>query len=73
MRAEAPTYFTGIVVCMASRAVEFVCILCLRLTFVIPNKRRDKLFAEGHMEYDPSVQLYDDVTDWENKHFRYVA
>lgn len=70
---EAPVYRTGIIVCMASRCFELGVILCLRLCFVIPNKRRDRLFAEGEAEYDPMVQLYDDVSDWENKHFRYVA
>lgn len=48
-------------------------ILALRICFVIPNKRRDKKFAEGDERYDPDVQLFDDVTDQQNLHFRYVG
>ena len=58
---------------MASRIAEIVVILLLRLAFVIPNKRRDKKFAEGNAEYDPNVTTYEDMTDLENKHFRYLC
>jgi hypothetical protein len=50
-----------------------VVILLLRLAFVIPNKRRDKRFAEGDAAYDPNVTTYEDQTDLENKHFRYLC
>ncbi|WVQ83358.1 hypothetical protein IAT38_005497 [Cryptococcus sp. DSM 104549] len=69
---EAPTYRTGIIVCMASRAAEIVVILLLRLCFVIPNRHRDKLYAEGDERYDPTGQVFEDVTDKQNLHFRYV-
>lgn len=45
---------------MASRSVEIIVILCLRLCFVIPNKKRDKKFEEGDERYDPSVQSFED-------------
>jgi hypothetical protein len=48
-------------------------ILLLRLAFVIPNKRRDKKFAQGDASYDPKVTTYEDTTDLENKHFRYLC
>lgn len=71
--SEAPVYRTGIIVCMCSRAAEIVVILALRICFVIPNNRRDKKFAEGDERYDPDVQVFDDITDQQNLHFRYVG
>lgn len=73
MSKEAPTYRTGTIVCLASRAAEIFVILALRWCFVIPNRRRDRKFAEGDLDYDPSVQTFEDKTDWQNGHFRYVA
>jgi hypothetical protein len=70
---EAPKYQTGIIVCMVSRICEIFVILGLRMCFVIPNKRRDKKFADGDERYDPKVQIFDDITDKKNLHFRYVA
>lgn len=58
---------------MCSRAAEVLVILALRVCFVLPNKSRDKRFSEGAEECDPSVQVYEDVTDKVNLHFRYVA
>lgn len=58
---------------MCSRAAEIVVILALRLCFVIPNKSRDKKFAEGDERYDPDVQIFEDMTDKQNLHFRYVG
>ena len=48
-------------------------ILLLRLTFTIPNRRRDKKFAEGNAEYDPSTVTYEDQSDLKNMHFRYLC
>jgi len=73
LASEAPTYRTGIIVCMCSRAAEVVVILLLRICFVRPNKERDQRWARGEIECDPSVQVYEDVTDKVNLHFRYVA
>lgn len=58
---------------MISRIAEILVILALRLTFTIPNKRRDKLFADGDERYDPNVTTYEDVTDKQNLHFRYLC
>ncbi|KAK7454621.1 hypothetical protein VKT23_011374 [Stygiomarasmius scandens] len=71
--SEAPGYFTGVVGCMVSRALEIVIILILRAIFVISNKRRDRLFAKGNTEYDPSITVLEDITDWKNPAFRYVT
>lgn len=73
LESEAPRYTTGIIVCMASRVAEIIVILVLRLAFTIPNKIRNKKFAEGDMRYDPSVITYEDVTDLQNMHFRYLS
>jgi hypothetical protein len=73
LSSEAPTYRTGIIVCMVSRVCEIFVILGLRLCFTVPNRRRDKKFAEGDERYNPNVQEFDDVTDKKNLHFRYVA
>lgn len=73
LESEAPGYHTGIIVCMVSRACEIFVILGLRACFLIPNKLRDKKFAEGDERYDPNVQEFEDLTDKKNLHFRYVA
>jgi len=52
---------------------QIVVILVLRLAFVIPNKLRDKKFAEGDVRYDPNVITYEDMTDKQNLHFRYLS
>jgi len=85
--SQAPHYTTGVIVCMISRIAEvcylwmslseaytqIVVILVLRLAFVIPNKLRDKKFAEGDLRYDPNVITYEDMTDKQNLHFRYLS
>ena len=45
----------------------------LRLAFVLPNRNRDKKFANGNAAYDPNVVTYEDKTDLENLHFRYLG
>ncbi|WVW78471.1 hypothetical protein I302_100425 [Kwoniella bestiolae CBS 10118] len=73
LASEAPVYRTGIIVCMASRAAEILVILGLRFCFIIPNRNRDKKFNEGDESYNPDVQVFVDLTDKQNLHFRYVA
>ncbi|GHJ89084.1 hypothetical protein NliqN6_5486 [Naganishia liquefaciens] len=71
--SEAPTYQTGIIVCMVSRALEIVIILSLRFCFVTGNKKRDRLFAAGDQTADPSNEVYDDISDTKNMSFRYIC
>jgi hypothetical protein len=73
LASEAPTYRTGIIVCMCSRAAEIVVILALRMCFVIPNRSRDKKFSDGDERYDPMGVAWGDITDKQNLHFRYVC
>ncbi|WVF67579.1 hypothetical protein IAT40_002337 [Kwoniella sp. CBS 6097] len=70
--SQAPHYTTGVIVCMISRIAEIVVILVLRMAFAIPNRRRDKMFAGGDERYDPSVITYEDMSDKQNLHFRYL-
>ncbi|EJD50788.1 MFS general substrate transporter [Auricularia subglabra TFB-10046 SS5] len=70
---EAPDYQTGVIACMCSRALEIVVILLLRMIFVISNKRRDRAVAEGRVKYDERVTALEDISDWKNPAFRYVA
>jgi len=71
--SEAPTYLTGIVGCMVSRAAEIVVILIFRFIFVRANKRRDKAVAEGLVEYDEQTNAVEDISDWKNPAFRYIT
>jgi L-asparaginase/Glu-tRNA(Gln) amidotransferase subunit D len=59
--------------CEKADKSQIVVILVLRLAFAIPNKQRDKKFAEGDRDYDPNVITYEDMTDKQNLHFRYLS
>ncbi|KAK0240776.1 MFS general substrate transporter [Armillaria nabsnona] len=61
--SEAPKYTTGNV---------FV-ILALRTLFLTSNKWRDRKMAEEGVKYDDHTAMVDDITDFENPAFRYVA
>ncbi len=97
--SQAPTYRTGIIVCMCSRAAEvsvtvtdslvavrfiqlssmefppfqIVVILALRVLFVRTNKKRDQMLAAGDESCDPTVEVYDDISDTRNNRFRYIT
>ncbi|KIY67095.1 MFS general substrate transporter [Cylindrobasidium torrendii FP15055 ss-10] len=71
--SEAPEYLTGLVGCLASRALEIVVILVLRVIFVRANRKRDRLVAEGKLSYDASITGVSDISDWKNPAFRYVT
>ncbi|KAJ3986294.1 MFS general substrate transporter [Lentinula detonsa] len=71
--SEAPTYYTGVVGCLVSRALEIVIILILRVIFVVSNRRKDRFVAEGHVRYDERSTELEDITDWKNPAFRYVT
>jgi hypothetical protein len=49
-------------------------IIILGVIFATANKLRDQKLAEGNLEYDPaSTTGLEDVSDWENKGFRYIG
>ncbi len=85
---EAPGYFTGVIGCMVSRALEvsqtgsgqaitdtvqIVVILIFRFIFVRANRRRDRAVAEGKVSYDANLTGLEDISDWKNPAFRYIA
>ena len=54
--------------------VQMVVIIILGIMFTTANKRRDRKLLEGNQEYDPTLTTgLEDVSDWENKAFRYVG
>ena len=54
--------------------IQLTVIIILGIMFATANKRRDRKFAEGHQEYNPALTTgLEDVSDWENKAFRYVG
>jgi len=71
--SEAPTYHTGVVGCLVSRALEIIIILVLRFIFIMSNRRRDRAVAEGRVQYDEGANELQDITDWKNPAFRYVT
>ncbi|KAH7878915.1 MFS general substrate transporter [Lentinula edodes] len=71
--SEAPTYYTGVVGCLVSRALEIVVILVLRVMFIMSNRRRDRAVAEGRIRSNDQFTELEDITDWKNPAFRYVT
>ncbi|EPQ52012.1 MFS general substrate transporter [Gloeophyllum trabeum ATCC 11539] len=70
--SEAPVYTTGIIGCLVSRALEIVVIIILRILFVTANQRRDRAAVDGNMPAREDLDN-EDISDWKNPHFRYVA
>ncbi len=71
--SEAPKYTTGIVGMLVANIVEVFVILALRTLFLTSNKRRDRKMTEEGVKYDERTAMVDDITDFENPAFRYVA
>ncbi|KIY43647.1 MFS general substrate transporter [Fistulina hepatica ATCC 64428] len=69
--SQAPTYRTGIIACLCSRALEIVIIIIFRFLFMWCNHKRDKRDAEG-VNYDVNELAAQDLSDWKNPAFRYV-
>lgn len=64
---EAPVYETGCKVGIACAAMQIVLTLVLRFVLIRRNKKRDALGLAP-----PDVDdLMEDLTDFENPHFRY--
>jgi hypothetical protein len=69
----ALTLILIITVYIADPLLQIIIILLLRLAFVLPNRLRDKKSADGDKRYDPNVTTYEDISDRENLHFRYMC
>lgn len=66
-------YNAGVTVCMCSRALEIGVVLMMRVLFVRANRKRDRRFEEGDDSYAPNAMTFEDITDGQNKHFRYIS
>ncbi|PYI25165.1 hypothetical protein BP00DRAFT_499705 [Aspergillus indologenus CBS 114.80] len=73
---DAPRYIPAIVVCAVMYALEIVLMGTWRSYYIWQNARRDRLVAEMGLTKEQSLHLgrlnaEEDMTDWENVHFRY--
>ncbi|RAH85568.1 major facilitator superfamily transporter [Aspergillus japonicus CBS 114.51] len=73
---DAPRYIPAIVVCSVMYALEIVLMGAWRSYYIWQNTRRDRLVAEMGLTKEQSLHLgrlnaEEDMTDWENVHFRY--
>lgn len=73
--SEAPKYTTGIIGMLVANCIEVLVILALRFLFLSSNRKRDNRLAEAHggVSYDEAGGVVEDLTDWKNPAFRYVA
>lgn len=72
--SESPTYPTGCRLLLACSATQMFVALCLRMLLTWRNKKRDEAAAAAdNSTADPIVdEISADLTDFENRHFRYV-
>lgn len=74
LQKEAPRYSTGVAVTLASFCINIIGFFCLYLLYVRENKKRDRA-AEGQPELsedEKTLMAFSDLTDMENKTFRYT-
>ncbi|KAI9687267.1 MAG: hypothetical protein M1822_002310 [Bathelium mastoideum] len=68
---QAPTYKLGIWSMIVSHLIEVVTICCFYTLLSLENRRRDRLYGKVE-EKDLDETAFGDLTDRENKNFRYV-
>ena len=68
---QAPTYSLGIWGIIVCHLVEVATICCFYALLSLENRRRDRLYGEVQ-EKDLDETAFGDLTDRENKNFRYV-
>ncbi|TDZ53778.1 putative transporter [Colletotrichum trifolii] len=72
LASEAPIYGTGCKVIMGCTAGQFVLAIAIRVLLMRRNKQRDaEAAASGSNAADDGDELLMDLTDFENKKFRY--
>lgn len=71
---DAPRYYIAFSTHLGCYAFLVVVLVCLRFYLSRENKKRDRLFAEGVVQADPTrtEHAFEDLTDRENLSFRYV-
>jgi hypothetical protein len=68
---EAPIYQTGVKTVLACSVGQCVLSLCLRALLVYRNKKRDREEAENPTSDDAAAEVMEDLTDFQNRRFRY--
>lgn len=72
LASEAPIYGTGCKVIMGCTAGQVVLAIAIRLLLIKRNKQRDaEAEASGQNAEDVSDEVLMDLTDFENRKFRY--
>lgn len=71
---QAPVYTLGIWSMIASHLIEITTVVVMRFALQWENKRRDLKYGpvEDLDERDVSATAFGDLTDKENRNFRYV-
>ena len=69
---EAPVYETGVKTVLSCSVGQCVLALCLRALLVYRNKKRDREEAENPTGPDDNSEIMEDLTDFQNRKFRYV-
>lgn len=72
---EAPKYETGVKTILACAVAQVVLALCLRALLTWRNAQRDREEAENQSRDDLveiAMENIDDITDFQNKKFRYA-
>lgn len=69
---QAPTYRMGIASMIASHLIEFAIVIVFRIYLASLNRARDKEQGEEEREAHLDETAFGDLTDKENRNFRYV-
>ena len=71
---DAPRYYIAFATHLGCYSLLVIVILVLRFYLVRQNKKRDQLAAAGdHTAHDENyTHAFEDLTDQQNKNFRYV-
>lgn len=73
---DAPKYIPGLTGCAVVYGIEFTLMILWRSWYWLQNKRREKQIQEMGLSEEECrrmgmVAAEEDLTDWENVHFRY--
>ncbi|KAJ5337154.1 uncharacterized protein N7506_005176 [Penicillium brevicompactum] len=70
---DAPRYYLAFSILIGCFGLVVITLLCLRLWYSIQNRKRDAKIASGEVVPDVNfTHAFEDITDRENPHFRYV-
>lgn len=70
---DAPRYYLAFSILIGCFGLLMIILFCLRLWYSIQNRKRDARVASGEVVADVNfTHAFEDITDRENPHFRYV-